>query len=86
MPLFARPKLAVNVFDAGGLFALILDLSLTALIVHSIVAPLRQVEQGMTAITRGDLTRQSRGKPRRRDRAMVAALRMLRGSLIERDD
>ena len=80
-----QAKLAVNASMAGGLFALILALSLTALIVHSIVAPLRQVEQGMTAITRGDLDAPIPLETRDEIGAMVAALRMLRGSLIERD-
>jgi signal transduction histidine kinase len=80
-----QAKLAVNASMAGGLFALILALSLTALIVHSIVAPLRQVEQGMTAITRGDLDAPIPLETRDEIGAMVAALRMLRDSLIERD-
>src|SRR6266404_1536555 len=80
-----QAKLAVNASTAGGLFALILALSLTALIVHSIVAPLRQVEQGMTAITRGDLDAPIPLETRDEIGAMVAALRMLRDSLIERD-
>jgi signal transduction histidine kinase len=80
-----QAKLAVNASMVGGLFALILALSLTALIVHSIVAPLRQVEQGMTAITRGDLDAPIPPETRDEIGAMVAALRMLRDSLIERD-
>ena len=80
-----QAKLAVNASMAGGLFALILALSLTAIIVHSIVAPLRQVEQGMTAITRGDLDAPIPLETRDEIGAMVAALRMLRDSLIERD-
>jgi signal transduction histidine kinase len=80
-----QAKFAVNASTAGGLFALILALSLTALIVHSIVAPLRQVEQGMTAITRGDLDAPIPLETRDEIGAMVAALRMLRDSLIERD-
>jgi signal transduction histidine kinase len=80
-----QAKFAVNASMAGGLFALILALSLTAFIVHSIVAPLRQVEQGMTAITRGDLDAPIPLETRDEIGAMVAALRMLRGSLIERD-
>jgi signal transduction histidine kinase len=80
-----QAKLAVNASMVGGVFALILALSLTALIVHSIVAPLRQVEQGMTAITRGDLDAPIPLETRDEIGAMVAALRMLRDSLIERD-
>jgi signal transduction histidine kinase len=80
-----QAKLAVNASMVGGLFALILALSLTALIVHSIVGPLRQVEQGMTAITRGDLDAPIPLETRDEIGAMVAALRMLRDSLIERD-
>jgi len=80
-----QAKLAVNASMVGGLFALILALSLTAIIVHSIVAPLRQVEQGMTAITRGDLDAPIPLETRDEIGAMVAALRMLRDSLIERD-
>jgi signal transduction histidine kinase len=80
-----QAKLAVNASMVGGLFALILALSLTALIVHSIVGPLRQVEQGMTAITRGDLDAPIPLETRDEIGAMVGALRMLRDSLIERD-
>jgi len=80
-----QAKLAVNASMVGGLFALILALSLTALIVHSIVGPLRQVEQGMTAITRGKLDAPIPLETRDEIGAMVRALRMLRDSLIERD-
>jgi len=80
-----QAKFAVSLSIAGGVFALILALALTALIVRSIVSPLRRVEQGMIAITRGDL--QASLPPAARDEigAMARALRMLRDSLIERE-
>jgi signal transduction histidine kinase len=80
-----QAKLAVNGSIAGGIIALIVALSLTALIVHSIVAPLRRVEQGMTAITSGNLVVQIPKVTNDEIGAMARALGMLRDSLIERD-
>jgi len=77
-----QAKLAVNASVAGGLFALILALSLTALIVHSIVAPLRQVEQGMTAIPRGDLDAPIPLETRDEIGAMVEAVQVFKTALI----
>jgi signal transduction histidine kinase len=79
-----QAKLAVNASIAGGVFALILALSLTALIVRSIVTPLRRVEQGMIAITRGDLDAPIPPAEHDEIGAMARALGMLRDSLIER--
>jgi len=64
---------------------LILALALTALIVRSIVSPLRRVEQGMIAITRGDLKAPLPPAARDEIGAMARALSMLRDSLIERE-
>jgi signal transduction histidine kinase len=60
-------------------------LCLTALIVRSIVTPLRRIEEGMIAVTRGELD--AALPPAERDEfgAMARALRMLRDSLIERE-
>jgi signal transduction histidine kinase len=80
-----QAKLAVNGSIAGGIFALILALGLTALIVHSIVVPLRRVEEGMTAITRGKLDAPIPEATSDEFGGMARALRMLRDSLIERD-
>ncbi len=79
-----QAEFAVNVSIAGGIFALILALGLTALIVRSIVTPLQRVEQGMIAITRGDLDAPLPPAARDEIGAMARALGMLRDSLIER--
>jgi signal transduction histidine kinase len=80
-----RAKVVANASIAGGFLALILALGLTALIVHSIVVPLRQVERGMIAITRGELDAPIPPAARDEIGAMAQALGMLRESLIERD-
>jgi signal transduction histidine kinase len=79
-----QAKLAVNASIVGGVVALVVALGLTALIVRSIVVPLRRVEQGMVAITRGDL--ESPIPPGGSDEigAMARTLGMLRDSLIAR--
>jgi signal transduction histidine kinase len=79
-----QAEFAVNVSIAGGIFALMLALGLTALIVRSIVTPLQRVEQGMIAITRGDLDAPLPPAARDEIGAMARALGMLRDSLIER--
>ncbi len=80
-----RARLVANASIAGGFLALILALGLTALIVHSIVVPLRQVERGMIAIIQGDLAAPIPPSARDEIGAMAQALRMLRDGLIERD-
>jgi signal transduction histidine kinase len=80
-----QAELAVNASIAGGIFALVLALGLTALIVRSIVTPLRRVEEGMIAVTRGELDVALPPAARDEIGAMARALRMLRDSLIERD-
>jgi len=80
-----QAEFAVNVSIAGGIFAFILALGLTALIVRSIVTPLRRVEQGMIAITRGDLDAPLPPGAPDEIGAMARALGMLRNSLIERE-
>jgi signal transduction histidine kinase len=76
---------AVDVSIAGGVLALVLALSLTALIVRSINAPLRRIERSMAAITRGELDATIPPPGRDEIGAMASALGMLRDSLIERD-
>jgi len=76
---------AVDVSIAGGVLALVLALSLTALIVRSINAPLRRIEHSMAAITRGELDATIPPPGRDEIGAMASALGMLRDSLIERD-
>jgi phosphoglycerate-specific signal transduction histidine kinase len=80
-----RARLVANASIVGGFLALILALGLTALIVHSIVVPLRQVERGMIAIIQGDLAAPIPPSARDEIGAMAQALRMLRDGLIERD-
>ncbi len=76
---------AVDVSIAGGVLALVLALSLTALIVRSINAPLRRLQRSMAAITRGELDAPIPPPGRDEIGAMASALGMLRDSLIERD-
>src|SRR4051812_46482876 len=80
-----RARLVANASIVGGFLALILALGLTALIVHSIVVPLRQVERGMIAIIQGDLDAPIPPSARDEIGAMAQALRMLRDGLMERD-
>jgi signal transduction histidine kinase len=76
---------AVNVSVAGGIITLVVALSLTALIVRSINAPLRRLEHSMAAITRGELDATIPPPGRDEIGAMASTLGMLRDSLIERD-
>lgn len=80
-----QAEFAVNVAVAGGIFALILAFGLTALIVRSIVTPLRRVEQGIIAITRGDFGAPLPQAASDEIGAMTRSLGMLRDSLIERE-
>jgi signal transduction histidine kinase len=80
-----QAEFAVNASIAGGIFALVLALCLTALIVRSIVTPLRRVEEGMIAVTRGELDVALPPAERDEIGAMARALRMLRDGLIERE-
>src|SRR5438874_11498842 len=80
-----QAETAVNVSVAGGIITLVVALSLTALIVRSINAPLRRLERSMTAITRGELDAPIPPPGRDEIGAMASTLGMLRDSLIERD-
>jgi signal transduction histidine kinase len=80
-----QAETAVNVSVAGGIITLVVALSLTALIVRSINAPLRRLEHSMTAITRGELNAPIPPPSRDEIGAMASTLGMLRDSLIERD-
>jgi adenylate cyclase len=76
---------AVRASIIGGIIALALAISLTALIVRSINVPLRRLEQSMAAITRGQLDVPIPPAGRDEIGGMAGALAMLRDSLIERD-
>jgi signal transduction histidine kinase len=77
---------AVNISVAGGIVVLAIALALTALVVRSINAPLRQIERSMAAITRGELDIAVPTAGRRDEiGAMAQTLRMLRDNLIERN-
>ena len=80
-----QAQTAVNVSVAGGIITLVVALSLTALIVRSINAPLRRIEHSMAAITRGELDATIPPPGRDEIGAMASTLGMLRDSLIERD-
>ena len=76
---------AVDLSITGGIIALALAISLTALIVRSINAPLRRLERCMNAITQGRLDVPIPPAGRDEIGAMTGALAMLRDSLIERN-
>lgn len=63
-----QARTAVDFSVAGEIIALVVALSLTALIVRSLNAPLRRLEHSMTAITRGELGADPAAKPRRNRR------------------
>jgi len=67
----------------GGVLALAVALSVTALIVRSINAPLRRLEHSIKAITQGQLDIPIPEAGRDEIGGMTRALTMLRGSLIE---
>jgi signal transduction histidine kinase/DNA-binding response OmpR family regulator len=76
---------AVTASIAGGIAVLVLAFGLTALIVRSITAPLRQLERAMAAITHGRLDVPIPRAGRDEIGAMTGALAMLRDSLRERN-
>jgi signal transduction histidine kinase len=80
-----QARTAVDFSVAGEIIALVVALSLTALIVRSINVPLRRLEHSMTAITRGELDAPIPLPSRDEIGAMASTLGMLRDSLIERD-
>jgi signal transduction histidine kinase/CheY-like chemotaxis protein/HAMP domain-containing protein len=74
---------AVDLSVIGGIVALAIALSVTALIVRSINAPLRRLERSMDAITQGRLDAPIPKAGRDEIGGMTRALAMLRDSLIE---
>ena len=79
-----RAELAVKLAITGGIGALVLALGFTALTVRSITVPLKQLEQSIASITRGELE-VAMPPPRVKEIGdMTKALGMLRDSLIER--
>ncbi len=78
-------KRAVDLSIIGGMIALALALSVTALIVRSINVPLRRLEGSMTAVTHGQLDVAIPKAGRDELGRMTHALTMLRDSLIARD-
>jgi signal transduction histidine kinase len=79
-----KAEFAVKLAIVGGIGALILALGFTALTVHSITAPLRQLDRSIVSITHGELNgaMPSSGVPE--IAAMTKTLGMLRDILIER--
>src|SRR5580704_3490387 len=74
---------AVDLSIAGGIIALTVALSVTALIVRSINAPLRRLEHSMNGITQGRLDVPIPRAGRDEIGGMTRALAMLRDNLIE---
>jgi signal transduction histidine kinase len=70
---------------AGGMAALAIAVSLTALVVRSIAAPLHGLTRSMAAITRGELDAAIPSADMHELGAMTRTLSMLRDSLRERD-
>ena len=80
-----QATLAVKLAIAGGIGALALALGFTALTVHSITAPLKQLDRSIASITRGELDVALPPPNVPEIAAMARTLGMLRDSLIERD-
>jgi signal transduction histidine kinase len=80
-----RAKAAVEFSVAGGIVALAVAVSLTALIVRSINVPLRRLERSMAAITRGELDVSIPPTTSDEIGEMARTLEMLRNSLVERE-
>jgi signal transduction histidine kinase len=80
-----QAELAVKLAIVGGIGALLLALGFTALTVRSISIPLKQLEQSMASITRGELNVAMPPTGVNEIGAMTRTLGMLRDSLIERD-
>jgi signal transduction histidine kinase len=80
-----QASLAVRLAIVGGIGALVLALGLTALIVHSITVPLKQLDQSIASITRGEMNVAVPASGVPEIAAMTKTLGMLRDSLIERD-
>ena len=80
-----QAELAVKLAIAGGIGALVLALGFTALTVHSITVPLKQLDRSIASITRGELNVAMPPSGVPEIAAMTRTLGMLRDSLIERD-
>jgi signal transduction histidine kinase len=80
-----QAEFATKLAIAGGIGALALALGFTALTVHSITVPLKQLDRGIASITHGDLTAVMPPARVPEIAAMTKTLAMLRDSLIERD-
>src|SRR6202046_5278282 len=81
----AHAEFAAKLAIAAGIGALALALGITALTVHSITVPLKQLDRGIASITHGDLTAVMPPARVPEIAAMTKTLAMLRDSLIERD-
>jgi hypothetical protein len=79
-----KAALAVKLSIVGGIGALAFALGFTALTVRSITVPLKQMEQSMASITRGELDVPLPSTDVSDIEAMTGTLGMLRDSLIER--
>ena len=80
-----QAEFAVKLAIAGGIGALALALGFTALTVHSITVPLKQLDRSIASITRGELNVAMPPSGVPEIAAMTRTLGMLRDSLIERD-
>jgi signal transduction histidine kinase len=80
-----QAEFAVKLAIAGGIGALALALGFTALTVHSITRPLKQLDRSIASITRGELNVAMPPVGVPEVAAMAKTLGMLRDSLIERD-
>jgi signal transduction histidine kinase len=78
-------EFAVQLAIGAGIGALALALGFTALTVHSITVPLKQLDRSMGSITHGDLNIAMPASGVPEVAAMTKTLGMLRDSLIERD-
>ena len=80
-----QAELAVKLAIIGGIGALVIALGFTALTVHSITVPLKQLDRSIASITRGELNVAMPPSGVPEIAAMTGTLGMLRDSLIERD-
>jgi signal transduction histidine kinase len=80
-----QAEFAVKLAIAGGIGALALALGFTALTVHSVTVPLRQLDRSIASITHGELNVAMPPSGVPEIVAMTRTLAMLRDSLIERD-
>ncbi len=78
-------EFAVQLAIGAGLAALALALGFTALTVHSITAPLKELDRSIASITHGQLNVAIPSSRVPEIAAMTKTLGMLRNSLVERD-